>query len=91
MAGLGAYKKIEHVVIDSDEQFFALSAVFDIQPYKKAVYVYNNDVQLVYGRDYTFNEDGFAVITVSKAVDDRIDIYEYETTNGSYIPSHLQN
>ena len=87
MAGLGAFKKIEHIVIDSDEQFFALSAVFDIsQPSKKAIYVYNNDVQLVYGKDYTFNEDGFAVITASKAVDDRIDIYEYETTNGSYIP-----
>ena len=48
-------------------------------PSKKAVYVYI-DVQIVYGRDYTFNEDGFAVITASKAVDDRIDIPEYETT-----------
>ena len=47
-----------------------------------------NGVQLCYGRDYTFNSDGFAVITATKAEGDKIEIYEYESTDANYIPSH---
>ena len=45
-------------------------------------------MQLCLGKDYTFNDEGFAVITCNKQQDDKIEIYEYETTNGSYIPLH---
>jgi hypothetical protein len=87
MIGLGASKKTDHIIIDADETFFALDKIFDIDtPSKRSVYVYLNDVQLIYGKDYTFNNDGFAVVTATKNVDDVISIYEYETTNGSYIP-----
>ena len=44
-------------------------------------------MQLVHGKDYTFNTEGFAVITATKAVDDVVTIYEYENTNGSYVPA----
>ena len=87
MAPAGAFKKLEYTILDPDEQFFALSEVFDLyMPSKKSVQVYLNEVQLCHGRDYTFNDEGFAVITCSKQQDDKIEIYEYETTNGSYIP-----
>ena len=93
MVAIGAAKVTEHVVFDADETFFPLSETFSITaPSKKAVHVYNNGVQLVHGKDYTFNTDGFAVVTSTKAQDDIITIHEYETTNGSYIaptPSKL--
>jgi len=87
MIALGAVKKNTYTVIDSDEIFFALSAVFNLTDQtRKSVLVYKNNVQLAYGVDYTFNTDGFCVITADKAVDDIINIYEYENTNGSYVP-----
>ena len=87
MVPYGAYKKLSYTILDSDETFFALNEVFDNTTLtKKAVGVYKNNVQLTYGIDYTFNEDGFVVISSTKQQDDIIDIYEYETTNGSYIP-----
>jgi len=88
MVAIGASIKTEHIILDIKETFFPLSATFSLTtPSKKAVHVYNNGVQLVHGRDYTFNTDGFAIITSTKAQDDVIEIYEYETTNGSYIPA----
>ena len=55
---------------------------------EKAVYVYVNDTQTCHGLDYTFSSEGFVQFTTSFSlqVDDKIEIYEYETTNGSYIP-----
>ena len=88
MIALGAAQKTSYTVFDADDKFYALNTIFDLDtPSNKAVSVYINNVQLVHGRDYTFNSEGFVVTTVTKSQDDVIDIYEYETTNGSYIPS----
>ena len=71
---------------DVDQKFFALSAVFSMStPSTKAVQIYQNGLQLTHGVDYTFNTEGFAVITCSKQVNDIIDIIEYTDTNGSYV------
>jgi hypothetical protein len=87
MVPTGAVKKLSYTILDANETFFALSEVFDNNTLsKKAVSVYKNNTQLVYNKDYTFNSDGFAVVTATKAQDDVIDIFEYETTNGSYVP-----
>ena len=43
-------------------------------------------MQLCYGRDYTFNSDGYDLITATKAEGDKIEIYEYESTDANYIP-----
>jgi len=76
-----------HTVLDSDEVFFPLSQIFSLEELsRKAVNVYLNNTQLLYGIDYTFNDEGFAVVTATKAPDDIISIYEYESTNGSYVP-----
>ena len=68
---------------DTDQTFFALTSVFDIQvPSTKAVNVYQNGLQLTHGADYTFNSEGFAVVTTNKQLGDIIDIIEYDNTNG---------
>ena len=87
MVPTGAAKVNRYTVEDDQEQFFALSEVFDIsEPSNKAVEVYLNESQLVYNKDYTFNDDGFCVISADLQRNDSIVIYEYESTNGSFVP-----
>lgn len=74
-------------IIDTDEQYFALSKVFDINtPSYRAVNVYRNNKQLIYKKDYDFNDEGFVRIFGFKNVDDVIDIYEFESTKANFIP-----
>ena len=87
MTPTGATRKLTTTVIDSDDKFYPLSAIFSLStPSRIAVQVYLNEVQLVHGKDYTFNNEGYVVVTATKSPDDIIDIYEYETTNGSFVP-----
>jgi len=83
--GAAVYNSIE--IEDPDSIYFALTSVFDINTASdKSVEIYQNEVQLLHGKDYTFNDQGFAIITTEKAIGDIIEIYEYETTNGSFVP-----
>ena len=90
MIGIGTCITTTHKVKDKDTQFFALSNNFDLKTLSnRAVYVYKNKAQLHHGIDYIFEADhpGFVTVTATKAVDDIIEISEYETTDGSYIPA----
>ncbi len=88
MVPFAGNKRLEFKVYDTENNFFSLSQTFDkTKLSNKAVTIYQNGAQLVYGRDYTFNSDGFAVITATKADGDLIEIYEYESTDGNYVPS----
>ena len=81
-------KRLEFTVYDTENTFFSLSETFDKTTLSnKAVTIYQNGVQLAHGRDYTFNTDGFAVITATKVDGDLIEIFEYESTDGCFIPS----
>jgi hypothetical protein len=74
-------------VEDIAAQFFALTTPFTLDTLSsRAVTVYINSVQLLHNKDYVFNNDGFLRITAPKQFGDIIEINEYETTNGSYIP-----
>jgi hypothetical protein len=87
MLPAGSANKLEYNVVDIRNEFFALSDVFTLNNLSsRAVLVYLNGAQLMHGRDYTFNDDGFCVITADKELNDKITIYEYDTTDGSYIP-----
>jgi len=88
MVPLGAAKRTTIEIEDADSQnFFGLSEVFNLNtPSRKAVQVYLNGTQLIHDKDYTFNDEGFIVLTKTKQVGDIVDVYEYETTNGSYVP-----
>ena len=80
-------KRLEFVVYDTENNFFSLSQTFKLNELgKKAVLVYKNGTQLVHGRDYTFNDEGFVVITATKTEGDKIEVFEYESTDGCYIP-----
>ena len=87
MIGRGAFKKTAHTVLDIDSKFYQLTNTFDLTALsKEAVYVYHNDAQLIHGKDYIFN-NGFVNVTKTLTLNDRIDVYEYDTTNGSHIPA----
>jgi len=75
-------------VEDAQAEFFALNNIFTLDDIStRAVTVYLNEEQLVHKKDYTFNSEGYLNITVEKQFGDVIEINEYETTNGSYIPA----
>jgi hypothetical protein len=89
MIGSGASNKRSFTVVDSGNKFYSLTTPFNLNDVSaKAVYVYVNDEQLLHNRDYTFTDEGFIQITdkVTLAVDDIVDVYEYESTDASYIP-----
>jgi hypothetical protein len=89
MLGYGASIYTEFTVIDYRIKTYALTNIFNLTDLSnKAVYVYLNSIQLLYGHDYTFNSQGFIVIQdeVELSNDDVISIYEYDNTDGCFIP-----
>lgn len=89
MVGYGASIRNAYPVIDYRIKTYPLTNVFNLDALSNsAVYVYLNGDQLLYTRDYTFNSQGFIVITNSVIMnnDDEIVIYEYENTDACYIP-----
>jgi hypothetical protein len=79
--------KTELSVLDSRIKTYPLSAVFSLDELSvKSVLVYLNDTQLLHGKDYTFDQQGFVVVTAQISVNDKIVIYEFDNTNGCFIP-----
>ena len=87
MLGFTNYSLVEHEVIDQDLNLFALSTTFNLNTLSnKAVGVYLNGEQLLHGSQYDFTDEGFVRITATIQIGDRIEIREYNNTDGSYIP-----
>lgn len=93
MLASGDSNRIRYNVIDKEINLFPLTSVFSLsQISEQAISVYLNNVLLVHDRDYIFNTDGFIEILANKENSDTIEIYEYNTTDGSFIaptPSKL--
>jgi len=90
MVPTGGSKLLEYEVFEEGNIFYALSEPFTLDvPSVKAITVYVNDEQLTYEQDYTFNAEGFCVITSPLVQGDNVKIYEYDTTDGSYVPPTL--
>ena len=90
MIPYGASLKTDLSVVDFRIKNYPLTTPFSLTELSnKAVGVYHNGVQLVYGRDYNFNSQGFVVIapTVNLTNGDTITTYEYESTDGSFVPA----
>jgi len=86
MLGFGASIKNSFIAPQDGPRFVPLNLPFNLDKLsERAVYVYLNDQILVHGFEYEFN-DGFLNITKSLTEGDRVDVYEYESTNGSFIP-----
>jgi hypothetical protein len=86
MLGYGSAIKNSVVAPQNGPRFVSLSKPFDLTTLsERAVYVYVNDELLLHENDYEF-VDGFIKITKNLLEGDQIDVYEYESTNGSFIP-----
>lgn len=87
MLAYGANTKTVVTVVDYRIKTYPLSNVFNLDELStKAVNVYVNDMHLLYGKDYTFDAQGFVIISSEIFDGDQITIYEYESTDGSFIP-----
>jgi hypothetical protein len=90
MVPYGATIKTNLTVVDYRIKTYPLTSVFTLDKLSnKAVGVYLNGIQLVEGQDYTFNNQGFVVITPSVIMqnNDVITTVEYDSTDGSYVPA----
>ena len=82
-----ASSKNDITVIDGRVKFYPLTNVFNLDVLSsKAVGVYLNGVQLIHKKDYTFDSQGFVNISATLVENDIISIYEYDSTDGSFIP-----
>ena len=56
------------------------------QPIYKAINAYINGKQLIHGKEYVFNDEGFVQLTGKREARDPVDIYEYVSTTGFIFP-----
>ena len=78
---------IEYEILDARNPYYALSQTFNLNSLsQRSVNVYLNDNQLVHGKDYTFNDEGFLVLNSYQQDGDILRIYESDSTDGSFIP-----
>lgn len=88
MVPVAGARRIEHKVGSSDTEFYALSEVFNLDTLNpKAVLVYLNGKQLIHDKEYTFTSEGFIRVTANQNTRDIIEIYEYESTDGCFVPA----
>ena len=82
----GGKNIIEYTVLDSGNPYYPLTNAFNLNKLtSKSVLIYKNGTQLIYENEYTFTEEGFVYI-YSVEIDDKIEIHEYETTDGCFVP-----
>ena len=87
MVPYGNSVKLEYQILDTDNPFYAISKTFTLNELSpKAILVYLNGQQLLHNKDYTFSDDGFTLVVGNKNVGDTLEINEYESTDGNYIP-----
>lgn len=89
MVPYGAKVKSILKVVDPRIKHYPLTTTFNLEELStRAVGIYLNGTQLLHEHDYTFDSQGFVVITelVTLAEDDEISVYEYDNTNGSFVP-----
>ena len=88
MIGCSSYIVNNYTVIDYRIKTYPVSKIFDlVELSSRAVYVYINGLQLIYGKEYTFSNQGFVVISAELNNDDVVTVYEYESTDGCFIPA----
>ena len=93
MVPYGAYKKTDFIVVDFRSKSYPLTYNASLPNFSldtlsnRAICVYHNNTQLIYGKEYTFDSSqGFVIINIDLQNDDVISVYEYDTTDGSCIP-----
>jgi ribosomal protein S17E len=88
MFAYSATSKLEYIIEDARIKIYPISQAFNLKAMSnKAVYVYLNGEHLINGRDYIFGDNVFVEILTTLEVDDVLEFYEYETTDGAFCPS----
>lgn len=79
--------KTSFTVIDGKIKKYPISKLIEYDKLDpKVVYIYVNQDLLLYDKDYKFTIDGYVEILSNLNELDIVDIYEYENTDGCYIP-----
>ena len=89
MVPYGSAVKTDIKVVDYRIKTYPLTNIFTLATLSnKAVGVYLNGVQLIYGTEYTFDQTGFVIIAdkVNMSNGNIITTYEYDNTDGCFIP-----
>ena len=87
MIGYEGHIRNEYVVFDNTNNYYPLSSNFNLKTLNtSSVLVYVNKEQLLYNRDYIFTDENFLQILVAQETNDIVEVYEYNNTDGSYIP-----
>ena len=93
MLASGAANKIEYKVLDARVTDYPITNNFNLTTLSaSSILVYLNGTQLIHIKDYNFNVAGYISIDAGQKENDLIEIYEYDTTDGSFIaptPSKL--
>jgi len=90
MLAFGAQSKTDLTVVDFRIREYPLTDPFSLNVLSsKAVHIYLNGEQLLYGLQYTFNDQGFVIILDSVILvnGDIITTIEYDSTDGSLVPA----
>jgi len=81
---------IQYQIFNSLQRNYEISTIYDpTELNNKAILVYLNSEQLLYGRDYEFLTTGPGITikdNVVLTIDDVLDIIEYNNTDGNWIP-----
>ena len=86
MIAHGPSNKLTYTVLDARIKNYALTTPFNLTELSaSAVSVYLNSRQLTHELEYTYDTDGYVVITAGQNVNDIIDIYEYASTDGTFV------
>lgn len=87
MVPFGSNIKNEYIIAGFTTKQFPLINYFDMTVLSnKAVGVYLNETQLVINHEYIIDTQGYVQILVDLVNGDTVTIYEYENTDGCFIP-----
>ena len=76
-----------HVIEDQSQTVFSLKRGIDFTKLNQyAVLPYFNGSLLVKDRDYTVTTSGFLTLNITVANNDILDVYEFESTDGCWVP-----
>jgi len=87
MLGYKSSNTIYYNVVDNENPYYGLPDEFSLNNLNnKSILIYLNGNQLIFNKDYQFTDEQFAYIQAGQQIGDEIEIVEYESTDGSYIP-----
>ena len=87
MLAHGGETTVRHTIEDGSQTIFSLANGIDFTTLsEKAVLAYLNEKQLVLNKDYTVSADGFLTLLNAPSAGDVLDVYEYISTDGCWVP-----